>query len=242
MNCAKYFLFIMLMHLGMSGAALALEQKTLDKTTRGDNVMKVELLGASIGEQWRLDEFAQRTNRHEFKLSARQEYDFDKSKLLKSAIASPDKPDAVIIKECAAYFPDEVQEYQQRISRWVQQAKAAGIVPIVATTVPVTERMPTWLYMKQLVKRYVLRRNYVDYTERLAKIWEYNDWIREFSLKNGVALLDLERALRVSDTNRSLSEKYAKDDGLHINAAAYQVLDGELTRVLDQVSHATGRR
>ena len=242
MTCENCWLYIMLVATAISGPALAQEQKTLDKSTRGDHVMKVELLGASIGEQWRLDEFAQRTNRHEFKLSARQEYDFDKSSLLKSAIASPEKPDAVIIKECAAYFPDEVPQYQQRITQWVQQAKAAGIVPIVATTVPVTERMPTWLYMKQLVKRYVLRRNYVDYTERLAKIWEYNDWVREFSLKNGVALLDLERALRVSDTNRSLSYEYAKDDGLHINSAAYQVLDRELIRVLDQVSHATGRR
>lgn len=242
MSRANSWLFTMLMLIGISDPALAQEQKTLDKTTRGDHVMKVELLGASIGEQWRLDEFAQRTNRHEFKLSARQEYDFDKSNLLKSAIASPERPDAVIIKECAAYFPDEVQQYQQRITKWVQQAKAAGIVPIVATTVPVTERMPTWLYMKQLVKRYVLRRNYVDYSERLAKIWEYNDWIREFSLKNGVALLDLERALRVSNTNRSLRYEYAKEDGLHINSAAYQVLDGELTRVLDQVSHAAARR
>ncbi len=232
MTSANGWLYFMLVSLAASGSALAQEKKTLDKSTRAPTVMKVELLGASIGRQWRLDEFAQRTNRHEFKLSARQEYDFDKGRLLREVLAEKDRPDAVIIKECAAYFPGDVAKYQTMTDSWVVELRKAGIRPVLATSSPVTERLPTWTYAKQLIKRYILRRDYVDNDKRLRDVWTYNDFVRRYAAENKIPLLDIERAVRISDQNRALRPEFTSGDGLHLNATAYQALDRALEETL----------
>lgn len=213
-----------------SAVAQTLQANTMD--TKKQAEYRVELLGASVGRQWRLEDFAARTGTQGISIRARQEYDFDKSRLLRDVLAEQTRPNAVIIKECAAYFPGDVARYQAMVDGWVADLRRARIQPVLATSAPVTERMPTWLYIKQLIKRYILRRDYVDNGKRLHDIWAYNDFVRDYAAKNKIPLLDIEHVLRVSDRNRALRPEFAGGDGLHLNEAAYRVLDRALQSML----------
>ena len=49
--------------------------------------------------------------------------------------------------------------------------------------------------------------------------------MRDYAEKEGLAVLDLESALRTSSSDRHLNGRYARKDGLHINEKAYMELD-----------------
>lgn len=216
------------------GTLLTEASAMVDKTTvkGGASPVRIQLLGASISARWKLDEFPQRVGDASFGVTAVQEYDFDKSQLLHDALKQGARPDAIVIKECAAYFPGDLDQYKKKVAQWAGEAKRAGIRPILATTVPVTEELPTWFYVKKLVKRYILMRDVVDNSARLKEIWEYNDWVRRYGAENGFVVLDLERAVRISDKNRALRTDLHDGDGLHLNDDGYRALDTELLATL----------
>jgi len=193
---------------------------------------RVEILGASVSRQWRVEEFGQRTGMTGVEVRARQEYDFDKTKLLRGLLAEPSRPDAVVIKECAAYFPGDGAKYQRLVEGWVGELRSAGIRPVLATSTPVTQRMPLWIYAKQLIKRYVLRTAYTDNDKRLEELLAYNDWVRAYAVKQNIPLLDLEKAVRTSPADRALKPEFTSGDGLHLSAAAYREMDSELRHTL----------
>jgi hypothetical protein len=69
---------------------------------------------ASTVNNWKLDGFAARTGIERYRFEVRREYDFDKSKLVDQVLAGgPPRPDAVIVQECSAYFPGDMQAYQR---------------------------------------------------------------------------------------------------------------------------------
>ena len=107
--------------------------------TPSDKVDKyVVLVGASVGRSWKLKDFSQRVQKPDYFFGYRGLYEFDKTPVINSLLKSEKKPDTVIIKECAAYFPRETSESINQIDNWVSRLSQSGIQPVLATVVPVT--------------------------------------------------------------------------------------------------------
>ena len=185
---------------------------------------RILLIGASVGDSWNIAKLPERTKLAGYTFESVAEYQFDKSQVVEGVITTGDKPDFVILKECAAYFPGDLQRYKQFIQGWVATLREHHITPILTTVVPVTT--PSLLslsYVKHLVKK--VTRNRVPVDERLPYLLEYNDWVRSYAAQEGLALLDLEAALRNNVQERKLRDDLAAEDGLHLNEQAYRVLD-----------------
>jgi len=183
---------------------------------------RVLLLGASIGKGWNFPKWPERMKKDGYVFEFVAFYSFDKSKAIdeilirpkrkfyftKSFIRnifkqSPKKPNVIIIKECAAYFPGNLEEYKILVKRWIAQCIEANIKPILATTIPITKEL-------SLKKR-----------ERLNSIIEFNDWIKKYARNKNIYCLDLEAALRVSEKDRSLRPDLANKDILLLDKIKY---------------------
>lgn len=158
--------------------------------------LHVALLGASVGQDWRL--------RLVFpNVRASALYQFDKGPLVQRALTR--RPDLVIIKECAAYFPlPDAEAGQQLVQGWVEQLRGAGIKVALATVAPVT------------------RAHASHEPGRAEGLWAFNDWLRQFAADQGLPLLDLEAALRCSSSDRHLDPALHSGDGLHLARATYR--------------------
>jgi len=209
-----------------------------DKTIVPNNIQPkkhILLLGASIGKAWDFPGISTRLNDFTHKYEFIAKYEPDKSDILTQAITRKEnKPDIIIIKQCAAYFegysdtydPNHIEAYKLLATKWSQQCRKNNIEPILATIVPVTEKLPIWNQIKRLIKKHILRKNITPYYSniRLKGICDYNDWVRDYSNKNELRMLDLESVLRISNNNRFLKPSLTTD-GLHINTKAYKLLD-----------------
>jgi hypothetical protein len=196
---------------------------------------RVLLLGASVGYEWDLPKLPERTQNNNYSFEMIPVYAFDKSDALNEILMRPkrkfrfnrsyiksllkpalQKPEVLIIKECAAYFPGDFEKYKTLVKQWVAQCKVAGIQPVLATVVSVTnehsQRKPG----------------------RLEGILEYNDWARSYTREAGINCFDLEAALRISENNRKLRQDLTIGDGLHLNAKAYSILDKLVLEYLDK--------
>ena len=167
------------------------------------------LVGASIGKAWKFENLPDRLNLGpEFVFGNRTKYDFDKSSDIEALTKLPVPVSGVIIKECAAYFPRDLKSSQKQIVTWATKLRSQDITTILATTVPVTEEHDH------------------NHSGKFKSILEFNDFIRQYASKEGIAVLDLEKALRKSNEDRHLKNEYAKPDGLHLVKRAYdKVLD-----------------
>ena len=199
---------------------------------------RIVLLGASVGRYWQIDLINRRVNINNFIF----EYvhggsGFDKSKRLHEVLSRiSDKPDAIFLKECAAYFPGNLSEYKDLMIKWIKNCEQHDIIPIPTTVVPVTRLHSIKKFFIDIVKR----RNPFKFgsplqNTRNKSILKYNDWIRSYCTQNGLIYLDLEKATRYSENNRFLREDFAKLDGLHINRKAYKYLDEIVTPTLERV-------
>jgi hypothetical protein len=167
----------------------------------------VVLIGASVGKSWNLPGLSKRMNDKSVSYGYRCEYEFDKSSVINRVINSQLKPDAAIIKECAAYFPREIEESIRAVENWAQSLRNVGILPILATVVPVTkshdtERKPS----------------------RMESINRYNEAIRGVCARRGFYLLDLQKVLSNSKDQGYLDDKFAASDGLHLREDTYRYL------------------
>lgn len=215
----------------VSGGVMAGEPQTENKPYR------VVLLGASIGQTWNLSAFPERVRDKNYVVESFAVWQFDKSAMLDEVLMRPERkfhltrtylkslfqpapqpPDTIILKECSAYFPGEPQQQKELlINKWVDQVRHAGIQPILATSVPVTRK-----------------RSEMD-KGKMDGILKYNDWIRNYAKDQRIPLLDLELALRTDPADRYLRDDLTSGDGSHLNAKAYQILDGVLHKTLDDV-------
>lgn len=163
---------------------------------------KVLLLGASIGQYWYINEY--------FKFVKNiAVYRFDKREALEQYFNKHNgrqKPDTVIVKECAAFIPKERAKFEQNFDKYkeiyqgmVHIVKENHSIPIVATVVPITTM-----------------------NGRLENILEFNDWVRGYARENSLEVLDLEKALIISGKDRRLRTDLSQEDGLHINRRAYE--------------------
>lgn len=155
---------------------------------------RIAFCGASVGAAWRL-KFVFPT------IQLYTEYDFDKSKIIQRAIA--DGADAIMLKECAAYFPAHRDDFP-RYRDWIEEIKGAQIAPIMVTVVPVTHQ------------------HAAEHPGRIEAIHRFNDQIRSYAQEKNVALLDLEKALRISLNDRYLKEEFDNGDGLHLCYQTYR--------------------
>jgi hypothetical protein len=176
------------------------------------------LIGASVGSAWRLEKHFRLINLRYYHSGDLGDlsypevlYRFDKGDAVRFYTAKPKdkRPDAVILKECSAYFPPKpnqpIADYAGRkeaVKEWVRELREAGIAPILATVVPVA------------------RGSKADIPDRLELIQDYNDWVREYAASEGIAVLDLEKAVRASDSDRSLPASKTTD-GMHLIPRTY---------------------
>lgn len=196
------------------------------------------LIGASVGKAWTISNLPQRVRNQYFTFEYIEKYQFDKSQVLKEIIQrTTNKPDAVIIKECAAYFPSDIsfRKAKSLMMSWINECLINKIMPVPATIIPVTtshdDRFKTHNPLKRIIKR-MLR---INMATRMEKIAEYNDWLKEYAAEIKVTVLDLELPLRTNNPHRYLKEKYTKGDGLHLNAEGYSKLDLIVTPTLEKV-------
>ncbi len=176
------------------------------------------LVGASIGKGWEFEKLPFRQNwKSNIVLGFRAKYDFDKGDKIKDIVELPISISGVIIKECAAYFPRDIDKSQKLLKEWVVLLRNRNITPILATVVPVT-------------KEHDAKR-----PGRFNSILLFNDFIRGYAYQENIEILDLEKALRISDEDRHLRDEYAQPDGLHLVKEAYLRLDQTILPLINHI-------
>jgi hypothetical protein len=177
---------------------------------------KIAFVCASVGSNWNIGDHFPGLD-----ITVCDEYQFDKGNVVRD-ILERDRPDIMIIKECAAYFPPEdyetsMEAYQDLIRDWVNLCRGDGVIPVLTTVVPVDPDNPE------------------NPPGRLDSILEFNDWIREYCDYEEISVLDLEASLRISEDDRALDPDYDSGDGLHPNDLAYtEELDDILIPALEE--------
>jgi lysophospholipase L1-like esterase len=126
----------------------------------------------------------------------------------------------LVVQECAVYFPGPVDAYKTQYRDWIRQIKAAGIAPVIATTVPPARSQGWWEATKDFVKERILGRE-----GQYDQIVQFNEWLRALARDEAVVLLDLEKTLRIDDRDRHMRDAYNAGDGIHLNESAYRELD-----------------
>jgi len=172
----------------------------------------IVFIGASIGRDWKLEELYERQpSTRDIAILYWPEYKFNKKDIIDHVLKIPIKPKMVLLKECAAYFPRDEKKSIDEIADWFISLNKAGIKPVAMTTVPVTR-----IHDKLQIGR-------------ADSIYQYNNLIRQSKLD----LLDLAIILGVkSDSGKFLIDKFANEDGLHLNSDAYFALDQALVEFL----------
>lgn len=170
----------------------------------------IVLIGASVGYAWGLPDLPNRLGDETFVMGYRRGKDgFDKTQVLKRLLDSENRPDAIILKECAAYFPRDVQISMDYIDNWVNMIRNKNIIPVLATVAPVTRECDE-------------KRG----PGMIASINEFNEKIREYARDHDLRIMDLNLALEDGSPGHFLRDNYAQPDGLHLSEKAYrQALD-----------------
>ena len=227
----RFFSFIFLIFFLAWGCSPDAESnKDMKMVTESPPITKqkhVLLLGASIGKAWNIPSLDERNHTNDFTFEYIHGGGFDKSKSLKSILSRrKKKPDAIFIKECAAWFPGDLQHYKSLMKQWITECHEANVIPIPTTVVPVTRLHSLKKFMIDILKgRNPFKSGSPFRNSRNRAILEYNNWIKTYCQELGLSVLDLEGAVRYSEKNRFLREDLAKLDGLHINTKAYAILD-----------------
>jgi hypothetical protein len=202
------------------------------------DVKRIVLIGASIGRDWNISSLPERIKDFDYVFEYVDVSGFDKSRELKEVLSRPEnRPNAIFLKECAAYFPGDFELYKSLMKQWISSCLDAGVVPIPVTVVPVTRLHSFKKFGIDIVR---LRNPFktgspFQHKEQKA-ILQYNDWLRIYCRDSGLTLLDLERAVRKSEKNRYLRSGLAKVDGLHLNKKAYLILDQVVIPTLSRVN------
>ena len=201
----------------------------------------IVLLGASIGKAWNISGLPERIGIHDYTFEYVDGGGFDKSMKLKEILARrQNKPDAIFLKECAAYFPGEFEKYKILMEQWITDCDNAGVIPIPTTVIPVTKLHSIKKFGIDILKlRNPFKLGGPFKNKRQKATLEYNDWIKKYCAENGLVLLDLEQAVHKSEKNRYLRSGLAKIDGLHLNKKGYQSLDKIVVPTLEKVSWET---
>lgn len=193
---------------------------------KAPNPVRITLVGASVGKAWNFDRVGERISAPEYRFAYLGVYDFDKGPLIEKLASASDKPDVVMVKECAAYFPGDLETYQRQIVSWVTRLRGAGIRPVLVTTAPIAEPTDVLARTKDAAKRLVGK------PTRLDSELRFNDWLKEYAGRENIPVFDLEAQLRRSDSERWLRNEFDAGDGLHLNDTAYRTIDSAFAKFL----------
>lgn len=196
--------------------------------------LHVTLVGASIGQEWKLTELPQRRTLKDVQLEALQVWQFDKSEVVEELLLrparkfeltrsylagffkpSPQPPDVIVLKECSAYFPSNLEADKTMVQRWVKQISDKGIGVMLATTVPVTQARAA------------------REPGKMDGIRAYNAWVREYAHKHDIVLMDLEKTLSTDGAENYLRDDLTSGDGSHLNRKAYDLLDASMIEAIE---------
>jgi hypothetical protein len=163
--------------------------------------LTVVFVGASITENWDFDQYF---GGYDFRKVIH--YDWDKTQVWDEIQAH--HPDIVLVKECGAYFYSgggtPLGEYENCVRNMVDRIRNLGAIPILCTTLPVDVGQG-------------------DCTQaQLNDLRVFNDWVRGYCASQGIALMDY--CLKIADGLGQLPSAYHDGDGLHPNAAGYDIL------------------
>lgn len=183
---------------------------------------------ASTVNRWKLKEFGTRVNDDRYNIETLTIYEFDKTPRVNEALnGRGHKPEVLVVQECSVYFPGDLQDYQAKYRGWIQQIRRAGVMPVIATTVPPAASQGFVEDAKAWVKVTLLGRD-----SQHDQVARFNDWLRTLARDLDVPLFDLEALTRKSETERVMREEFNAGDGIHLNAVAYSMLDREFHRFL----------
>jgi len=180
----------------------------------------VVLVGASVGRQWNLPELPMRTHMKDFCIGYRGKGSFDKKEILIQLMNSKIRPNLIVLKECAAYFPRKIEDSRSKIEKWYEIACSRSVRLALATCAPVTLE------------------NEKQKKGRLKSIKEFNEFIREFARLYSIPVLDIEKVLKDPVAERlCMRIEYAKPDVLHLGEKAYkEVLDPLFVRFIQSIN------
>jgi hypothetical protein len=214
------------------------EKQSPAKSPNNKGKKHIVLLGASIGRAWNISSLPERIGSKDYVFEYVESGGFDKSNKLREILTpGENKPDAIILKECAAYFPGDFGYYNGLMEQWIRDCYQAGVVSIPATVVPVTRLHSIKKFAIDIAKlRNPFKQGTPFRNKRQKAILEYNDWLRTYCTEKGLTILDLEKAVRVSEKSRYLRSSLAKVDGLHLNNAGYQNIDQIVRPTLEKVN------
>lgn len=138
------------------------------------------------------------------------------------------KPDTVLIwghsNDVVRSKPENmaatVQQAKDNYVAMIEQARAAGITPILATelTIPIPDTMK-----EKLMSLLGRVRGKIDYrVQKNTEIKALNRWLRDYAKAHDIKLLDLESALNSSNGTRKV--EYTRKDNSHITPAGYDAI------------------
>ena len=147
----------------------------------------IVLLGASVGKAWNIAGLPGRISNWNYRFEYRGSYQFDKSIFLQELLQrEQNRPDAIFIKECAAYFPGDITSGNAKrlMIQWIRMCKEQQVVPIPTTVCPITwkrdERFKTRNPLKRIIKTFLG----ISMQTCMDRIQEYNDWIKSYADSN----------------------------------------------------------
>jgi len=189
-----------------------------------EHSMRVVLVGASIGKDWHFERIGERVALPGYRFDYVGVYSFDKGPLIHKLVTDPDKPDIVLIKECATYFPGDTKQYQRQFMSWVDTLRAVGIQVVLVTTAPVAEPTEYIPRAKIFVKRLIGKPTQLD------SIVQFNAWLKQYTQREHIPVFDLAAQLQRSDSEHWLRSEYDVGDKLHLNESAYHILDATFAK------------
>lgn len=195
---------------------------------------KLVMIGASYVQEWPVSELAgiQVINRG---ITGQQSWEvLDRFPQDAAAL----QPDAILIwgfiNDIHNGKREQIEQVQERarasLKTMVEQARAAGATPILATEV--TLRGPVgWLDgFKFWVGGLLGKKSYQEYVN--GEVMATNAWLKELAAEQGVLLLDIQPM--ISDENGFRRPEYAEADGSHLSPEAYEVLTERVGRQLKE--------
>lgn len=198
-----------------------------------EDTFRIALVGASNGKAWQIDRLADRMDLPgKYRFEYLGVYSFDKSALVQGLAKRTEKPSAVMIKECATYFPGKLSEYQRLEMEWVKSLRNAGIQPILVTTPPLAEPTGIVQRAKDFVKKLIGKPTWQE------SVLEFNDWLKAYAKRENIPVFDVEAVLRRDDQSRWLRNEFDQGDGLHLNRAAYRDMDRAFIKFLTERQRA----
>lgn len=125
-----------------------------------------------------------------------------------------------IVRAPAGQIPEARARAQENLTAMADEARAAGIRPLLATeiTMPLEEG---WIASLMRLVGGVLGKE--DYRVRInSHIRAVNEWLRSYAKQERLTLLDFEAAL--AESGESRRAEYALPDGSHVTPAGYAAL------------------